>query len=290
MNTKTKNPSVYLQVDKTRRRVRLIEECDEIPQVPTDQEARQLRRNRWMVLPKTDRVASGRLRMEIARAGWDKKDTWADDKRTTLEKHLPRIIRDVEAGIAADEEAKLAAQRAHDEYVAELNRREAEERRRWQAALDEARPQAAELLRKKAFRRAYDSWISANEIRAFCDALEVAGPDRPDDLDNRARWIGWARAAADCLDPTCGDGALAGIEFDIAPRPTTSGPSSATGAHTSPTASTAPSRTNRPSTRPDFRPTPGTTACADAPPGGANNRHAQKLAHGCRRTHTPTGG
>ncbi|MEU1604029.1 hypothetical protein [Micromonospora matsumotoense] len=219
VNTKTKNPSVYLQVDKTRRRVRLIEEYDEIPHVPTEQEARQLRRNRWMVLPKTDRVASGRLRMEIARAGWDKKDTWTDDKRTTLEKRLPRIIRDVEAGIVADEEAKQAAQRAHDEYVAELNRKEAEERRRWQAALDEARPQAAELLRKKAFRRAYDSWISANEIRAFCDALEVAGPDRPDDLDNHARWIGWARAAAARLDPTCGDGALASIDFDIEPKP-----------------------------------------------------------------------
>ncbi|MGC5031847.1 hypothetical protein [Micromonospora sp. DT229] len=219
VNTKTKNPSVYLQVDKTRRRVRLIEEYDEIPHVPTEQEARQLRRNRWMVLPKTDRVASGRLRMEIARAGWDKKDTWADDKRTTLEKRLPRIIRDVEAGIAADEEAKQAAQRAHDEYVAELNRREAEERRRWQAAIDEARPQAAELLRKKAFRRAYDSWISANEIRAFCDALEHAALDQLADSGNRTRWIDWARAAADRLDPTQGERTLAEIGFDIEPKP-----------------------------------------------------------------------
>ncbi|KAB1156371.1 hypothetical protein F6X68_11945 [Micromonospora sp. AMSO12t] len=219
VNTKTKNPSVYLQVDKIRRRVRLIEEYDEIPHVPTEQEARQLRRNRWMMLPKADRVASGRLRMEIARAGWDKKDTWADDKRTTLEKRLPRIIRDVEAGIAADEEAKQAAQRAHDEYVAELNRREAEERRRWQAAIDEARPQAAELLRKKAFRRAYDSWISANEIRAFCDALEHAAPDQLADSGNHTRWIDWARAAADRLDPTQGERTLAEIGFDIEPKP-----------------------------------------------------------------------
>lgn len=219
VNTKTKNPSVYLQVDKTRRRVRLIEEYDEIPHVPTEQEARQLRRNRWMVPPKTDRVASGRLRLEIARAGWDKKDSWADDKRTLLEKRLPRIICDLEAGIAADEEAKQAAQRAHDEYVAELNRREAEEHRRWQAAIDEARPQAAELLRKKAFRRAYDSWISANEIRAFCDALEHAGLDQLADSGNRTRWIDWARAAADRLDPTQGERTLAEIGFDIEPKP-----------------------------------------------------------------------
>lgn len=218
VNTKTKNPSVYLQVDKARRRVRLIEEYDDVPHVPTAEEARQLRRNRWMVLPKTDRVASGRLRMEIARAGWDKKDTWTDDKRTTLEKRLPRIIRDVEAGIAADEEAKRAAQRAHDEYVAEQERRRAKERRRWQAALDEARPQAAEFLRKKAFRRAYDSWVSANEIRAFCDALEQAAPHETVDSENRTRWIDWARAAADRLDPTRGERALADIDFDIEPK------------------------------------------------------------------------
>lgn len=219
VNTKTKHPSVYLQVDKTRRRVKLIEEYDEVPHVPTDQETRRLRRHPWLVLPKTDKVASGRLRLEIARAGWDKKDTWADDKRTTLEKRLPRIIRDVEAGIVADEEARVAAQRAHDEYVAEQERREAEKRLQWQAALDEARPLAAELQRRKAFRRAYNSWVSADEIRAFCNALEQAAPEDPADSENRARWVAWARAAADRLDPTRGDGAIAAIDFDIEPEP-----------------------------------------------------------------------
>ncbi|MEU0156376.1 hypothetical protein [Micromonospora fulviviridis] len=294
VNTKTKNPSVYLQVDKTRRRVRLIEEHDDVPHVPTEQEARQLRRNRWMVLPKTDRVASGRLRMEIARAGWDKKDTWADDKRTPLEKRLRRIIRDVEAGIAADEEAKQAAQRAHDEYVAELNRREAEERRRWQAAIDEARPQAAELLRKKAFRRAYDSWISANEIRAFCDALEHAALDQLADSGNRTRWIDWARAAADRLDPAQGERTLAEIGFDIEPKPGDLRPFIG---DWSPAANTAPNATNRLSTRPGSRPMPGTTAWADAQPGGAGSGHAQKRGPvrrrpvgPVRRRHSPTDG
>jgi len=169
--------------------------------------------------PKTDKIASGRLPLEIARAGWDMKDTWTDDKRIKLEKRLPRIIRDVEAGIVADAEAKLAAQRAHDEYVAEQEWKRAAERRDWQAALDEARPQAAELLRGKEFRRAYESWVSASEIRAFCDALERAALDEPAGSENRTRWITWARAAADRLDPTRGDRALAGIDFDIEPEP-----------------------------------------------------------------------
>jgi len=218
-NTKTRHPSVYLQVGQTRRRVSLFEEYDEVPHVPTEEEARRLRRNQWTVIPTTDKVASGRLRLEIPRAGWRSPDTWADDRRTTLEKRLARIIRDVEAGITADEEAKVAAQRAHEAYLAEQERKRAEEHRRWQTALDEARPQAAELLRKKAFRRAYDACISANEIRAFCDALEQAVPEAPADSQNHARWIMWARAAADHLDPCHGDRALANIDFDIEPKP-----------------------------------------------------------------------
>jgi hypothetical protein len=219
VNTKTKHPSVYLQIDKTRRRVKLYEEYDEVPHVSTAQEARDLRRKPWMVLPKTDKVPSGRLRLEIARDGWDKHDTWTDDKRTTLEKRLPRIIRDAEAGIAADQEAQLARQRAHDEYVAEQERQRKEERRRWRAALDEARPQAVDLLRKKAFRGAYDSWAAATEIRAFCDALEQATAEDGTDLENRNRWIAWGRAAADRLDPTRGDKSLPEVDFDIEPKP-----------------------------------------------------------------------
>ncbi len=219
MNTKTKHPSVYLQIDKTRRRVKLYEEYDEVPHVPTAQESRALRRTPWMTMPKTDKVPSGRLRLEIARDGRDKHDTWTDDKRTTLEQRLPRIIRDAEAGLATDQEAQLARQRAHDEYVAEQERQRAEERRRWQATLDEARPQAAELLRKKTFRRAYDSWAAAMEIRAFCNALEQAAPEKGTDLENRNRWIAWGRAAADRLDPTRGDRSLTDIEFDIEPKP-----------------------------------------------------------------------
>ncbi len=188
VNTKTKNPSVYLQVDKTRRRVRLIEEYDEIPTSPPSRRPGSYGATGGVWTPRptgSPPAGSG----WIARAGWDKKDTWTDDKRTTLEKRLPRIIRDVEAGIAPDEEVKPAAQRAHDERVAELNRREAEERRRWQAAIDEARPQAAELLRKKAFRRA--------EHRTRQPSASTPPPARS------AAW-NWARAASSSpIWPSC---------------------------------------------------------------------------------------
>ncbi len=116
--------------------------------VPTDKEQRELRRNRWLVLPEFDSVPSGRLRLEIDRAWWNKRDVWSDDKRTKLETRLRRVIRDVETGIADDEQARLAAQKAAEEAAAERRRQEEEQQRRWQAAMADARVQAVEKLRK----------------------------------------------------------------------------------------------------------------------------------------------
>ncbi|GAA2637803.1 hypothetical protein GCM10010399_83780 [Dactylosporangium fulvum] len=62
--------------------------------------------------PEFDTVASGRLRLEIARDGYDKRDTWTDTKRARLEQRLRQVIRDVEASATADEQARLAYQRA----------------------------------------------------------------------------------------------------------------------------------------------------------------------------------
>jgi hypothetical protein len=215
VNTKTRHPKLYLQVGGARRSVTLHEEYDEVPHVPTEQERRQLRRSPWVHVPETDKVASGRLRLEIART------TWTDDKRTTLEKRLSRIIRDVEVEVAADEEARQAAARAHQEYLAAEQRKAEEQRRQWQAALDQARPQAAEALRRQAFRAAYDAWTSASEIRGFCDALEAAASadDDPSIVDNRTHWIAWGRAAADRIDPTRDDADLAAKPFAITPGP-----------------------------------------------------------------------
>jgi hypothetical protein len=220
VNTKTVHPRVYLQTGEGRRAIMVHEEYDTVPHVPTSQELRETRRKPWIPIPKTDSVASGRLRLEIARAGYNKHDSWTDTKRTTLEQSLPRIIRDVIAGQAADEEAKREAKRKHDEYLAELERERLETERRWRADLDAARPRASEALRRTLFRKAYDAWTAAEEIRAFCDAIEQSNPaDGETDPDNRDRWIAWARAAADEIDPTIGKNALVARAFDIEPSP-----------------------------------------------------------------------
>jgi hypothetical protein len=222
VNTRTARPKLFLQIDtRTRRSVELHEEYDEIPHVLTDQERRQLRREPWRRPPEVDKVPAGRLRLEIGRAGWSTNDRWMDEKRSPLEKRLPKILRDVEGGIAADEEARRAAQRAHEEHLAEMRREEEEEeetRNKWQAALDAAHPKAVEAIRRKTFRVAYDAWAAACEIRAFCDALEQATPDSECFGDQRA-WVTWGREAADRIDPTHGDNTFSSTSFNVTPGP-----------------------------------------------------------------------
>jgi hypothetical protein len=218
ISTKTVHPKLHLHTGGFQRSVTVREEYDEIPHVPTDQERRELRRQPWHHLPETDRVPSGRLRLEIGRSGWGSHDSWADSKRALLDKQLPQIIRDVKAGAAADEEAHQAARRAHDAYLAEQQRQEQEQLRQWQAALEAARPQATEAMRAAAFRAAYDAWVAATEIRTFCDALENT-PLAAGRQDGRQAWIAWGRAAADRIDPARADGPLTGESFDVVPGP-----------------------------------------------------------------------
>ncbi|GAA3450533.1 hypothetical protein [Dactylosporangium matsuzakiense] len=221
VNTKTKHPRLYLQVGDLRRAVTLHEEYDKIRHEPTPEETRRLRRRPWEHVPEYDHVPSGRLRLEIAKAGYNEHHSWTDDKRSALEPRLPRILREVEAAVAADQEARLEARRQHEAYLAEQQRKDEERQRLWQAALDEARPKAVEATRRRVFRAAYDAWAAAAEIRAFCNALEQATSpdDDPATVRNRAAWTTWGRAAADRIDPTAGGAGLTAVPFDTTPGP-----------------------------------------------------------------------
>jgi hypothetical protein len=120
-NTRTVHPKVYLKIDQVQRSVTIHEEYDDIPHVPTEKERRDARRSPWVSIPATDRVASGRLRLEIARG------VWTDDKKGQLESRTSKILRAVEANVAEDREQRLAAERAHEEYLAAVERRKEKE-------------------------------------------------------------------------------------------------------------------------------------------------------------------
>ncbi len=220
VNTKTKHPRVYLQIGSHRRAVNLTEEYDQIRHVLTDDELQDLHRRPWIKPPEVDTIASGRLRLEIARGGYNSGDTWVDAKGNLLEQQLRRIIRDVEITAEADEQARLARLRVQEQAEAERKRRDEHRLAQWQAAMADARGQAIGWLRAQTFQRAFQAWTTATNIRAFCAALDEAA-DR-DDVDSStgvADWVAWGRAAADDIDPTRGTRPLAAVDFDPEPGP-----------------------------------------------------------------------
>ncbi|CAI7978114.1 conserved hypothetical protein [Frankia sp. Hr75.2] len=217
VNRKTARPKPYLQIGSVRRYVSLHEEYDDVPMTLTEGERELLRKHPEWHLPATGKIASGRLRLRIARTGRGNHDGWADSGATRIEERIPEIFDDVEAGVTADEQDRRTERRRYGEYLDQVVREEEAERQQWQAALDRARPKALEAVRRRTFRAAYDAWIAATEIRAFADALDQAAHHDIDQAraSKRARCISWARAAADQLDPTT----RADFAFDAEPTP-----------------------------------------------------------------------
>lgn len=219
VNKRTKHPKVFLQVGNSRRNVTVIEEYDKVPHTPTDKERREMRRKPWHRVPEHDSVPSGRLKLQIEH-GWNDRQTWVDTKRTTVEKQVRRIIRDIQAALAEAERKRQEWLKEAERQRAERQRQEAEKRARWQAAMDEARVKAVHKLRKDTFGKAFDAWLAARDLRAFCAELEQATTAVSDDArDDIAQWIAWGRSTADDIDPITGSSRLANATFDIEPRP-----------------------------------------------------------------------
>lgn len=82
---------------------------------------------------------------------------------------LGELLREIEARAA---EAEQRRQQAAEE--------EAQRQRDWQAAMDRARDRLAESLRADGLLAQAASWRTANDIRAYCDAIEARHGDDPD--------------------------------------------------------------------------------------------------------------
>ncbi len=230
VNTKAKHPRMFLQAGQVRRTVTLTEERDQVPHEPTAEELKVLRLRPWMKPAEFDVVDSGRLRLEITRAGHDNRDTWTDTVRLRLEQRVAQIIQEFEAGVTTDEQQRRAAEAAREKAAAEHRRRQEEaaaERRRqeeatlakWHAAMTDARVRAADTIRAETFRNAYQAWNTAADIRAFCTALEQAAQGRTGAGGHLASWVAWGRAAADRIDPIHNPRVLADINYNPEPGP-----------------------------------------------------------------------
>jgi hypothetical protein len=147
----------------------------------------QDRRRRW---PRT-KDGSGRLVLSIVTYyRTNRVSSWSDGKSGSVESKLPKLLREIEV---------RAAEARHERFQAE--KREAERRQQWEAALAEARVRYIEHQREVVLFKQVAAWRQANELRAFCVAVETTHADDP----NAIAWATWARTRVDALDPLAGE-------------------------------------------------------------------------------------
>lgn len=126
----------------------------------------------------------------VTGGGWGTRSTWSDTKRRPLEKRLGLFVASLR------QVASAVARR----------RREQEEARRRREAFEKVRAEKLRLIREEEERLEQlnawvDAWHSSQRIRAHVEAVREAATAR-DSLDAELeRWIAWATAQADRLDP-----------------------------------------------------------------------------------------
>lgn len=110
---------------------------------------------------------------------------------------------------------RLAEQQAAEER----RRRDIEREARWKHAITKARRRAVEDHRRTTFNTAMDQWQKAANMRAFCDALELASAGGAGGKGELTTWLAWARARADKIDPTVGTPTFTDADSTIEPSP-----------------------------------------------------------------------
>ncbi|MFK4102479.1 hypothetical protein ACI2L1_20820 [Streptomyces sp. NPDC019531] len=171
----------------------LTEQTAKVPHEPTPQELRQQGRNPWTCIPKYDEEFNGRLALGAPTGTWyEHSYSYSDGARWTLESRLGHLLQDLE---------RIAEEAERREREQEL--REAEQRRRWYAAVAQARETQIEQHRATILAGQIRDWQKAAEIRAFCQAARARADDTPVPKDE-TDWLEWAEAYATQLDPLQG--------------------------------------------------------------------------------------
>lgn len=174
----------------------LSHESERVEHVPTARELAEQKRNSWFRMPTHDTVSTARLRIEIAKDyDSERRSSWADRSRWTLEDKLPEVMREI--AVRIDElrmkrEAKVRAEAAYAEAVEQENVR--------------ARERAGESHRQEVLDKQLQRWREAAELRGFAadvakrvQVAEDAG--EVDDIAATRRWLAWIESRAASLDP-----------------------------------------------------------------------------------------
>ena len=199
-----------IRVDTFRLYVSLTEERESRDVLPTPADLTSKKVYDWQRFqPETRSVWSGKLRIEVstADARWDRTAHWSDRQRWTVEDKLGDVMAEITRRIEVEQDRIAAAERA-----------KVQRQRDWEAAMDQARSRFHQDRRIEALGKQIDRWKRSAEIRAYCAAVDEAGPTDEDaeKSEARSRWLEWCRRYADQIDPT-----LAGAHApgEVEPRP-----------------------------------------------------------------------
>ncbi|MDX3876776.1 hypothetical protein PV706_45780 [Streptomyces europaeiscabiei] len=170
----------------------ITEQTTKVPHEPTAQEIRQQLRNPWTRIPKYDHEFNGRLELGAPAKSWYQHSyTHRDSARWTLEYRLGHLLHDLE------QRAEAAERQLREEEL-----RKAEQRRRWYAAVAQARVRQVERHRANVLVEQMEARRRADEIRAFCRAARTRA-DGASAAAEELEWLQWAEAYADRIDPLC---------------------------------------------------------------------------------------
>jgi hypothetical protein len=134
-----------------------------------------------------DGAAAGELNIASLEYSQGRQTTWGDRTRWSVEDRLPNLLHELETQAAEAEERRL-----------EEERQQAERHRQWEAAMEQATQRLITDHRLEVLRKRVLAWQEAEQIRAYCKAVETRhGLDAIAADPEAEAWIVLAREYAD---------------------------------------------------------------------------------------------
>lgn len=162
--------------------------------VPTDKEKAKEKRYGYAYYDKYDYIPSGKLRLEIDRYGTEGvRKRWADGKKNRVEQYLLDFV--INAIIVADLDRSRRIEREEEHRRWEIERQR-------QAELERLRQ--IEEGRRQELEKQADNWVKSRQLRNYINAVEAVAIKHGIPADSKfqyKKWLSWAKAHADRLDP-----------------------------------------------------------------------------------------
>lgn len=194
--------NTYVRIGQQRLPIRLKERTKQVDHVLTPDELKARQKGQYIYVARYDYLPTDELTLTID--SWEApRKNWSDGKQHHLEDHLGKFIMGLV--LAAEIERKREEERREEE-----RRRVEAERQR----LERQRLREEELSRFAELQKAAEDWRLAETLRHYVDAVEqrLAPECTPEGKERLLKWIVWARAKADWLDPlTATDDPILGV-------------------------------------------------------------------------------